>query len=174
VTVGALTTSTSTVTTPYYVTTTTTSTQTSVATVTSTNFKIQAHAPGSPYDGNYARSGGYVGFTESSSIDTADLFTLASDCAIVIVSSIDSPSDVGGIGYENNYFSPHYINFRPRGSLDPTYFGTLACSIDGATMELNCVVNDNYQVDYMTDDGVWQIYTDTQGNLLLTLDVIPA
>ena len=171
----ALTTSTSTLTTSYYATTTTTFTQTSYdATVTSANFKIQGHAPGNPYDGNYGRVGGILTFRETSSIDTADVFNLASDCAITIVSSIDVPTSVGNIGYENNYYSPHDINFQIRGSQDPTYFGTLACSIDRATMQLNCVVNDNYQVDYMTaDDGAWQIYTDTQGNPLLTLEVFP-
>lgn len=144
-TVNALTTSTSTVITPYFATTTTTSTQTSfVATATSANFKLQGHAPGNSFDGNYARVGGYVRFSETSSIDTADVFTLASDCAIVIVSSIDYPQGVGNIGHENNYYSPHYANFQPRGSQDPTYFGTWVCSIDRATMELKCVVNDGY------------------------------
>ena len=118
--------------------------------------------------------GGYLRFSETSNIDTADLFSLASDCAFVIVSSIDYLQGVGNIGYENNYYSPHYVNFQPRNSQDPTYFGTLVCPIDRATMELNCVVNGGYQIDYMTGDGTWQIYTDTQGNPPLTLDVISA
>ena len=54
-------------------------------------------------DGNYVRLEGYVRRSEASSIGTADVFTLAGDCAIVIVSSIDYPQGVGNIGYENNY-----------------------------------------------------------------------
>jgi hypothetical protein len=169
------------VTTPYYDIITTTSTQTSlVATVTSANFKLQGHAPGTLFDGNYGRvvgygrDEGYIRLSETRSVDTADLFTLAIDCAIEIVSSIDYPQGVDNIGYENNYDFPRYVEFHPRGSRDARVFGTLICSIDRTTMELNCVVSDGHELDYMFSNGVWQIYTDTQGSPPWTLEVISA